>query len=149
MAKFIPSQHVESLEYDFTEYGGSEGKIPEPSTGRVNGFFADTKAMMKEVQALSHLTKDLEVEDMTDEQMMERMSKVEEAEAGASEFQKRTIGNLAVLCGGEYDEATDSVIGGSPSVEDFEKLPYRVLQAFSQWLMSEIRPKKAAPAGKR
>lgn len=152
MAKFVPSQHVERLEYDFTEYGGGEGVITEPSTGKVNGFFKDMKSMMKEVSALSQVAKDLEVEDMSDEQMIEKMSKVDEAEAQGSEFQRRSIENIAVLCGAERVEQEDGsfvVVGGSPNMEDLEKLPYRVLQAFSTWLMGEIRPKRTTPASKR
>lgn len=153
MGKFKPSEHVDRLEYDFTDYGGKEGVIPEPSTGRVNTFFASMKAMMKDVQALQATAKDLEadidIEDMTDEAMIEKMSKVDEAETGAVEFQQRSIENLAILCGGNRNEETGVVEGGSPDMDEFAKLPYRVLQAFSSWLMGEIRPKKTTPAGKR
>lgn len=147
MAKFVPSDHVERLEYDFTEYGGGEGVIKEPSTGKVNGFFADMKAMMKQVKELQAVAKDLDIEDMSDEQMIEKMSQVEEAEAKGSEFQQQTIENIAVLCGAERQE-DGSIVGGAPSVEDLQKLPYRVLQAFSQWLMGEIRPKATTPGSR-
>lgn len=144
MAKFVPSQHVDRLEYDFTDYGGTEGVIPEPSTGKVNTFFTSMKAMMKEVGELQKLAQGLDIEeemDLTDEETIAKMTQVEEATEGASKFQLLTIENLAILCGAERDEETGVVTGGSPSVEEFQKLPYRVLQAFSQWLMGEIRPK--------
>jgi hypothetical protein len=158
MAKFVPSQHVETLEYDFTQYGGSEGVIPEPTTGKVNGFFKATKDMVKEVNALRGVIEDVEVENMSDEDMIARMAKIDEAEEASSEFQKRTIENLAILCGAERQYNADheerglpeyNVVGGSPSFQDFEKLPFRVLQAFSQWLMNEIRPKRTTPGTKR
>lgn len=147
MAKFVPSDHVERLEYDFTEYGGPEGVIMEPTTGRVNGFFSDMKAMMNQVKDLQAVAKDFDIEEMSDEQMIEKMSQVDEAEAKASVFQKQTIENLAVLCGAERQE-DGSVVGGAPSVDDLNLLPYRVLQAFSQWLMGEIRPKATTPGSR-
>ena len=148
MAKFVPSEHVERLEYDFTEYGGSTGVIPEPSTGRVNGFFRDMKSMMREVSALQSLVKDLDVEEMSEEDMVAKMSQVEEAEAVGSEFQQRSMENLAILCGATRND-DGTIEGGTPGVAEFELLPYRVLQAFSTWLMGEIRPKKETPGTKR
>lgn len=160
MAKFVPSQYVEKLEYDFTDYGGSEGVIPEPSTGRVNQFFKHMKNMAKDVNQLRGAADEIgddEIENMSDEAMIERLKKVEEVEVAGSEFQQRTIQNLAFLCGGEFIETLDDdnnvieirVDGGSPSTVEFDKLPFRVLQAFSTWLMGEIRPKATTRATKR
>lgn len=151
MGKFIPSEHVERLEYDFTEYGGSTGTITEPSTGAVNGFFKSMKSMMKEVNALKKVVEDLDIEEMDSDALAERMAKVDEAEAGASIFQQRTIELIAELCGAkrvENEDGSYTVTGGSPSVDDLSKLPYRVLQAFNGWLVREISPKKATPGMK-
>jgi len=162
MAKFNAATAVESLDYDFTAYGGGEGVVPEPSTGAVNTFFNNMKILAKEVTALSELAKEVDVEGMTDEDLAKHMASIDEAQAGAEHYQRKTIENLAELCGGvrEFEEIhtesaeepvtkIETVVGGSPSVDDLSKLPYRVLQAFSQWLMGEIRPKKTTPGTKR
>lgn len=155
MAKFIPAEFVEALEYDFTQYGGSAGTIEEPSTGTVNKFFKNMKNMVKEVKSLQKTVQSLgQIEEMDDDALVEQMSKIDEAEAGASDFQQKTTEYLAELCGAERQHNPDweerglpkyTIVGGSPSVEDLGKLPYRVLQAFSQWLIKEIQPKKTTP----
>lgn len=154
MAKFDAGTAVETLDYDFTAFGGGEGTISEPTTGQVNGFFKDMKKMIKEVKALQKQAKGLEAvdleEDLTDEQVAETMGKMDEAEAGADQFQHRTIEALARLCGAswevnEADPEDRTLVGGSPSMEQLQTLPYRHLQAFSEWLMGEIRPKKTTP----
>lgn len=163
MAKFDAGKAVERLEYDFTEYGGGVGIVKEPSTGAVNAFFRNMKAMMKEVGTLQKTVQGLRVEELGDEedvdaeQLAEQMSKMDEAEAGATKYQSKTIEYLAELCGAEREEIRDDddnvirvdIVGGSPSMEDLSRLPYRVLQAFSTWLIGEISPKKKGPGGKR
>lgn len=149
MAKFNASD-IEVLEYDFEKFGGGSGEINEPTTARVNGFFRDMKNMFKEVQSLQAQAKgmDVEVEEMDDEALAEAVGKVDEAEAGASEIQQRMIENLAVLCGGEFvDDGVGQqvVVGGAPSLDALNTLPYRHLQAFSKWLIGEISPKKTTP----
>lgn len=152
MAKFNAGQAVEKLEYDFTDYGGSEGTIVEPSTKQVNHFFKSMKAMLKEVNRLQAATKDIDVENMDDEAMAEHMSKIDEATEGADTYQTIMVENIAVLCGAERVEDEDgsyTIKGGAPSFEELDRLPYRVLQAFSKWLMGEIQPKKTTPGTKR
>jgi hypothetical protein len=114
--------------------------------------------MVKEAKALSDLANEVELEEMTDDDMLEAVGKMDEAEEGASAMQTAMIMNLAELCGGTREkqevqtgESTEPVavqevvVGGNPSFEDLSALPYRVLQAFSQWLMMEIRPKRTTP----
>jgi hypothetical protein len=156
MAKFVPSDHVEALEFDFTEYGGREGRITEPTTGSVNKFFKNMKNMVKEVNALQRevgIDADTdEIKEMTDEEVAAQVAAMDESEAKIGKFQVRTIENIAELCGAvrEVDEdGNERVVGGSPSVDDLTLLPYRVLQAFSTWLMGEIKPKKTTPGSKR
>lgn len=152
MAKFIPAEFVEKLEYDFTEYGGKTGEIREPSTGQVNTFFRRMKAMFKEVKALRQLAEDddLKIEEMSDEQMTDIMDKVDEATDAASELQLRTIENLAELCGAKWEGEDDErkLVGGSPTYDELLELPYRVLQAFSRWLVGELQAKRETPGTK-
>lgn len=156
MARFDAGTAVDTLDYDFKAYGGSVGTIHEPSTGSVNRFFKNMKAMVKEVNALNTTVKDLKVEELSDEELESAMVKMDEAEAGASVYQTRSIEYIAELCGATRETVEDPenpgrmievVNGGTPSVDDLTLLPYRVLQAFSTWLVGEIRPKKAPTAG--
>lgn len=159
MAKFKASEAVEALDYDFEDIGnGAKGTITEPSTGLVNGFMKNQKQMMRDVQALQKQVKGLEdtevdegedVPEMTDEELAEKMAKMDEVEEGADLFQKRSMENIAILCGAQWDEQSESLVGGAPTLEDLQSLPYRHLQAFMKWLMEEIRPKRERPAGKR
>lgn len=149
MAKFDARTAVEALEYDFEAYGGRKGMINEPSTGRVNDFFADMKSLMKEVSAMQATAKDLQIEEIDEEHLAEKMDQISEAEGQAADFQSKSVEYLAILCGAARDEETGKVEGGAPSVDDLNCLPFRVLQAFTQWLMGEIRPKKERPAGRR
>lgn len=158
MAKFNAATAVDTLDWDFTAFDGGEGVISEPSTGDVNRFFKNMKKMMKDVKALQKNVRSLEefsdVEEMSDEDVTAQMGKIDEAELGAEEFQRRTMECLAELCGAKWvtnaenlDES-DILVGGSPSLEQLQTLPYRHLQAFSEWLMGEIRPKKTTPGTK-
>lgn len=153
MAKFDAGTAVERLEYDFTTYGGSEGFISEPSTGRVNDFMASMRGMMKNIKSLQSSAKKFEnVEEMDDEALADSLGDIDEASDAASEFQNRSIEFLAILCGAErivHEDGSVTIEGGEPSYDDLQRLPHRVLQAFTQWLMQEIRPKKEAPATKR
>jgi hypothetical protein len=162
MAKFKAAEAVETLEYDFEGFGnGAKGVIQEPTTGLVNGFFKNMKAMMRDVQSLQNAAKGLSDIDtdkeMTDEELAEQMEKIDEAEAGSDLLQQRSVENLAILCGAEWvpddpddpDTTEGHYVGGSPTLEDLQSLPFRHLNAFTQWLIGEIRPKKDRPAGKR
>lgn len=152
MAKFIPSEFVEGLEYDFTEYGGEAGRIIEPSTGGVNRFFKKMKAMAKEVSKFQKTVSGIDIDEMDSEELADKLAKVDEAEEGASIYQQKTIMLIAELCGGKWVTEEDGdgnvierVEGGSPSVDQLNLLPYRVLQAFNGWLIREITPKKTTP----
>jgi hypothetical protein len=137
MSKFNAGAAVEKLEYDFTDYGGSEGIIPEPSSGAVKAYFRSMKDLAKEARKFKGIADSLgEVDDLDDEQLADRMSTIEEAEEGAdqlAEMQKRA---LAELC------------SNKPTFDEIEALPYRVFQAFNRWLVAEIAPKKEAPGSK-
>lgn len=163
MAKFDAGQAVERLEYDFTAYDGGKGPIQEPTTGRVNSFFANSKALIKEIKTMKGMAESLEgvnLEDLSDEDSAKVFSQIDEASDGAQLLQRRTVENLALLCGAEWVEnppeseseehnPEPELIGGNPSFDELNALPYRVLQAFSEWLIKEIQPKKKTPAGKR
>lgn len=162
MAKFVPSEQIELLEFDFTEYGGGSGVIHEPSTGDVNRFFKAMKGLLKDVKKLQVSAKSLDnvdsIEEMSDDELAESLGQVDEVESQTAGFQAKTLENLAQLCGARWElvespiEGEDKIqvlIGGSPSYDDLERLPYRVLQAFSSWLMAAIQPKKTTPGSRK
>jgi len=152
MAKFKAAEAVESLEFDFETVGnGAKGVIPEPSTGLVNGFMKNMKDLVREASNLSRQAKGLQEldEDALEGDLLEKhMAQIDEFSAEADKFQDKSVEYLAILCGAEWNEEAEHYEGGSPSLEDLRSLPYRHLQAFSMWLMGEIRPKKEQPAGK-
>lgn len=150
MAKFDAATAVELLEYDFSKYGGTKGEVQEPTTGKVSDFFNNMRAVIQEVRALQGSAGDLQspAEDMSEEEIAQRMAAIEEASEGAQHFQQRTIELLAELCGAEWEDRGEDervLVGGAPSLDDLSRLPYRVLQAFSRWIVESIRPKETTP----
>jgi hypothetical protein len=137
MSKFDAGTAIEALEFDFTAYGGSEGVIPEPSSGSVKTYFRSMKDLAKEARKFKGIADSLgNVDDLTDDEISERMASIEEAEEGADQLADMQKRALADLC------------SGTPSYEELGQLPYRVFQAFNRWLVSEINPKKEAPGSK-
>lgn len=153
MATFNAGQMVERLEFDFTDFDGPAGVVDEPSSGTVNVFFRTMKNLLKEVKSATKTGDDVNLEELDDDALAEAVGKVNEDEVDAARYQERTLEAVAVLCGAEWvkpDMDSEPVLtGGSPDFQTLSALPYRVLQAFIQWLIEEIKPKKAAPAGKR
>ena len=151
MGKFNAATAVERMEYDFTEYGGKAGMIPEPSTGAISAFFAEVKAVMKDTKAARELLARKDDTDLTEEETTRLLDQVDDVTDLTERMQVRLREAVALLCGatveGEGDEAR--VVGGSPSVEELSALPFRVQQAFNTWIMGEIQPKKATPGTKR
>lgn len=144
MARFNAATAVETLDYDFTAFGGGEGVIPEPSTGAVNRFFKDMKKLIKEVKKLQKAMEDVNLEN---EDEVAELPDLDEDDS-TSEFQEQTLVLIAELCGAKRDDDGELIKeSGTPSFNDLEKLPYRVLQEFSKWLMESIRPKKTTPGG--
>ena len=159
MAKFDAGAQVERLEYDFTAYAGPKGMIPEPSTETINEYFNRTKTLMQGMQEIRNLTKDIDLDEMTEEQVNEVLAKLGEEDPGklSAELMLKTKQNIAILCGGKAMEPPEGspegtlpvFSGGSPTYEEIEALPPRVFNAFQVWLVGEVTPKKAARATKR
>lgn len=154
MAKFVPQELLESIEFDFTAYGGREGAIPEPTTKAVNTFFRSMKTLTREVKGLmgeakrlEALSKDESIEEVDVDEILSQMDVMEE---GATSYNTKMMENIALLCGASWavkseEDSEQELVGGSPSFDDLEALPYRVFQAFSQWLIREIQPKRETP----
>lgn len=158
MAKFDAGSAVEELEFDFSKFGGGAGSIDEPTTGRVNAFFTGLRTLLKEVRGLQKDTEDLDqIEELSEEEIAAQADKIDSASAGASEYQQRTMELIAELCGAKWEgdppqegeEDQRVLVGGSPSLEALQTLPFRHLQVFNQWLIQEIQPKRTTPGSKR
>lgn len=155
MAKFDAGTAVENLEFDFTKFGGGSGEITEPSTAAVNNFFRGLRGLMGEVRGLQAEAENLSnLEEMSDEDMLKQVDKIDEATEGASKYQLRTMEMIAELCGAQWlpedaDPEDKVLTGGSPSLEQLQTLPFRHLQAFNKWLIEQIQPKRETPGSKR
>lgn len=153
MAKFDAGLAVETLEYDFTKFGGGAGEIPEPSTKTVSAFFEEMRSNLREAQKARASVESLQVdlEEMDDKEVAGALEHMDETMAQASGYQTKTIEAVAILCGAERlpnpewtedgDEPEYVVSGGSPTKDDLDLLPYRVLAEFNKWLIGEIAPK--------
>lgn len=129
MGKFDAGTAVDQMEYDFTAYGGGQGTIPEPSTGQVTQFFADMKDIVKEARGLRNLASS--ETPASEEDLAEAISDLDDGLM--DRFNKRIAESTAQLCSGQ------------PSPDDIQKLPFRVLAAFTAWIASEFRPEAQRP----
>lgn len=130
MGKFSAGTAVEAMEYDFTDFGGSSGTIPEPTTGQIDGFFRGLGEIYEKYESL--LPKNLDPTDP--DQAQKAMEAIERID---NEDLNRSVAE--VLAG---------VTSGTPNAEEILALPYRVQQAFTGWLVGELRPEGATPATK-
>lgn len=140
---FNAAEVLEPLDYDFTSFNGPDGKplpkgtVPEPSSGAVKAYFRAMKDLAKEARRFKDIEKKLgNIDEISDEELAERMATVDEAEEGADELQRNQKVALAGLC------------SDNPSLEVLEALPFRIFMAFNKWLIGEINPKTAAPGSK-
>lgn len=139
MGKFVAETAVEALEYDFTKYvdgDGAAGIIPEPSTSQLEEYFDSMKSMVKGIRDIQSKAKDVEEaqkagEDVSDEEMDKVLAEMDEI--SFSNFQNEMARAVSRLCSNQ------------PSEDQISKLPFRVKQAFIQWITGEFRPEGQAP----
>lgn len=115
MSKFNAATAVESMEFDFTAFGGGAGAIPEPSTGQVDQFLKVLRGMTRTVNP-----------NPTDAEAIEALKAITEDQA--NEMGNTLKQAMVDLCGGVF------------SLEDLDRLPYRVFAAFAGWLAGSLRP---------
>ncbi len=134
---FNAGEVLEPLDYDFSAFGGPVGVIPEPSSGAVKDYFRAMKNLAKEARKFKDIEAKLgNIDDVSDEELAERMATIDEAEEGADELQRAQKEALAALC------------SNTPSFDELDRLPFRIFTAFNKWLVGEINPKTAAPGSK-
>lgn len=131
MAGFKAASAVDPFDYDFAPYADAKGVVPEPSDETVRGFYvglgnALKNALGDERTAGIDLSDPAELRKLQSAMTEDDMAKMQEAML----------------------ELHASVCGGSPSLEQIEKLPYRLKQAFYGALQRWLSPEASRPAGK-
>jgi hypothetical protein len=116
---FVAGDEIDTLTFDFTRYAkGAKGVIPEPTTEKLRAFQKGLKAVIRE--SLKN-TK----EPPANETQLESMKRI----IGADDTDE-----LAVMVEARTFELISDLCSGTPSVEQLQKIPYRVQQAFVGWL---------------
>src|SRR5690606_11412212 len=116
---------VEAMEWDFTDFGGGSGVVPEPTTEIFNQFTERAKVFQERFRATTGKS-------MDDALTEEDVSRLDE-----QEIMSEMVNLLAFVC------------QDSPGVEQLSLLPPRVLMAFQGWLVGEISPESTAATTKR
>lgn len=122
MPKFDAGSAVEPLEFDFSKYGGKTGTMPEPSQTEFAKFAAKQQSI--QLEALS-MQKRLDAADKDGKLDAEFLAEVE---AEGKKLDDRLSAAIAEL------------FKDQPSVEDMGRLPYRVKQALSVWIVGKFSP---------
>jgi len=127
---FDAGNAVEPLDFDFSAFvEDCKGTIPEPSQGALERFFDATREIGTQagVAALEQASS---------------ASEVAGALATASEDVLDALTDKLVV-------AVADLCSGTPSLEQIQQLPFRVRQAFIDWLLGEITdPTKLNPASR-
>jgi hypothetical protein len=116
---FVAGDEIDTLTFDFTRYAKeAKGVIPEPTAEKLRAFQKGLKAVIRE--SLKN-TK----EPPANETQLESMKRI----IGADDTDE-----LAVMVEARTFELISDLCSGTPSVEQLQKIPYRVQQAFVGWL---------------
>lgn len=150
MTKFNAAEVVEALEFDFTAFNGPQGVIPEPSTKAINQFFKTVKGVMKDTRQMRALLEDAggDLDKVDADKASAVMLAAMEDDSLTDTMQVIMVDAVAQLCGNSQNEEGAWDDKGTPTRQQIFDLPFRVQQAFTQWLVSEISPKKEASGTK-
>lgn len=132
--RFVVSEEVEDLSYDFTKFvKDAAGIIPEPSGVQLNAFRKAISEVTRE--ALATVPDDKAVKALTSRQQFSLVA----------DFLGRDDSVLAE----KMAHIAADVCSGTPSFEDISALPARPAQAFYGWLTEVfLRPEASTPATK-
>jgi hypothetical protein len=107
--KFDAGKEIQDIEYDLSKFGGPVGVVEEPSQISIRKFAKQAEDMFGSSDP---------------DEINKKMSSQTTEEA--FEMLDAQMGMISELC------------GGTPTVEDLQKLPARVLKAFLGYLMGEL-----------
>ena len=131
MAKFNAGTVIETMEYDFTAYGGGAGIIPEPSETALQEFFEGVEAFKIDLE----------------EAQGERVELEQLAEADLEEIAKsQAVSTKEMLK--TYRTLIAALCQDQPSETQLALLPVRVQLAFIGWLVGEFTPEGRMPGTK-
>ena len=132
MAGFNAAEVVEALDFDFTAFNGPKGTIPEPSNKQVKIFF---NRMRDTALATRRDAATLDEDELLSDEDAANLALAAFDET--SEKHNQDVVNAVVM-----------VCSNIFSYEDLDNLPFRVQNAFMAWLVVQIRPEEATPAGR-
>lgn len=129
MAKFKATS-IEALDYDFNPFADVTGTIPEPSTELVDAYNLEIEKIRQSVR-LRLAERDAEIDKAAAKGEDPPPLDLDEVQKASDGYRERLVLALEALCGGELKS-------------DFlRSLPFRLTQAFSDWLSGELSPKGA------
>lgn len=145
MPKFDAGKAVEAVEWDFTAYGGGEGTTPEPSRGQIQKFNSTQRALTKRIRPIIRKAESLE------KKAKEGTISGEELDAEVDALETEVTEKEMEQYEQEFTEALAELCSGSPSVDDMEELPFRVKQAWAEFVLEQFSPdpEKERPGTKR
>lgn len=115
MGTFNAATAVEALGFDFSAFGGAVGVIPEFTTEQVNTFLKEIRKVASTINP-----------EATDTEAIEALKEITEEQAE--------------MMGDTLKQALVDLCSGVVTLEDLNRLPYRVFAAFSGWLAGSLRP---------
>lgn len=136
MPKFDAGSIGGKIEYDFTEWGGGSGAVPEPSKFAVKKFMKDVQAVFKEISPDEGKEDGEEEKDLSPNELVEKMNEIDDEQI----FDKLTDGItdcIAELCGAKLSKSGEWS-GGSPSHAELSTLDYRPFMGFFGYLMENL-----------
>lgn len=117
------------MDWDFTSWGGGKGTIPEPSEKAITTYYKDLRKAVSEFQGVQEAGSKDNLSQKEIDELMKAMEDIDIAKIN-----------------GEVKKAVAKLCQNQPSITELNRLPYRVLNAFVQWLQGELSP-EAKSAG--
>lgn len=116
------------LRYDFTDYGGVTGIIPEPSDDLINEFQEDYRALARRYGV-----------DIGDEAPAEEVTEAIN-KADQTDMRKAQA---------ELAELSAKLCSNSPDADQILQIPFRIRMRFNAWLLGQIMDPEAAASATR
>jgi len=134
MAKFDAGTAVESMDFDFTAYGGSKGTIPEPTNEQVEQFLQFVGKSANRIREMATVAEQAEMQGLSDDEILALGNQDEEI--------------AREMTAGLY-EAIVAVCSGIFTVEEVKRLPFRIQNALAAWIARELNPESNGTVTKR
>lgn len=141
---FVAKDTVEPLDFDFRPHLDVTGTVPEPSSAQVDAYWHAMGTLAKAEQDRLRADAKAEAERLAEDgDGDDGLDRATIADTLANMDPERLKAQRA-----EIIKALGALCSGQPSTEQLDKLPHRVLQAFSGWLLGELSPEVLAAASR-